>query len=110
MLVEQRAFLTAERRAVQGLGSSRATIEPLRFLSRSLSMSTSHKRPSTIPAVLSPREAWQHWLPLWHGIFYVALVFSLILSQREETHTSGPFVVLLGLSVLLAIWYGFCIA
>jgi signal transduction histidine kinase len=73
-------------------------------------MSTSHKRPSTIPAALSPREAMQHWLPLWHGIFYMALVFSLLLSQREETHTSGPFVVLLGLSVLLAIWYGFCIA
>lgn len=74
-------------------------------------MSTSHRQqPSTIPAALAPRDMWQRWLPLWYGIFYVMLIFSTLLSQREETHTSGPFVVRLGLSALLGIWYGFCIA
>jgi signal transduction histidine kinase len=110
MPVEQRAFLAAERRVVQDPHGSRATASLFHVLSRSLSMSTSQKQPYPLPATLAPREAWQRWLPLWYGIFYVMLVFSTLLSQREEAHTSGPFLAIFGLSVLLGIWYGICLS
>src|SRR6267142_2725962 len=71
-------------------------------------MSTSHKPPPTSPAAHSSHDAWQRWMPLWYATFYVALLLSLLLSQRDEQHLSGPFVSILGLTILLAIWYGFC--
>src|SRR5205823_3916743 len=55
------------------------------------------------------QDVWQRWMPLWHGVFYVVLLFSTLFSQRKDAHVSGPLVVLLlGLSALLGIWYGFC--
>src|SRR5579859_1849852 len=109
MLLSQEIFPTAERRAVRGQWGSRGIIECLCFLSRSLSMSISHKQPATIPAVLAPQQAWHRWMPVWYGVFYVVLLFTTLFSQRKEAHASGPLVVLLGLSALLGIWYGFCI-
>ena len=55
-------------------------------------------------------HAWQRWLPLWYGIFYVMLLFTTILSLGEASHSLGFSATILGFSVLLGIWYGFCIA
>ena len=56
----------------------------------------------------STRHAWQRWLPLWYGVFYVMLAFTTILSLGEATRSFFSSLIFLGLSVLLGIWYGFC--
>jgi signal transduction histidine kinase len=55
-------------------------------------------------------HVWQRWLPLWYGIFYVMLLFTTILSLGEASRSLGLSGTILGLSALLSIWYGFCIA
>ncbi len=76
-------------------------------------MSTSHiQQRSTTTEMLatSTRDAWQRWLPLWYGIFYVILVSTTILTLVEASHSPGQYIVILGISVLLGVWYGFCFA
>src|SRR5579863_5028050 len=56
----------------------------------------------------STRHAWQRWLPLWYGVFYVMLAFATILSLGEAPSSFMSLLALLGLSVLLGIWYVVC--
>jgi signal transduction histidine kinase len=108
--MEHQVFVTTERGMVRNRHGKRAIAIRFPFLGRSLLMSASQKQPSPLPTTLTSGEAWQRWQPLWYGIFYVMLVFSTLLSQREEAHPSGPFLALLGLSVLLGLWYGICLS
>ncbi len=55
-------------------------------------------------------HVWIRLLPLWYGIFYVMLVFTMILTLTDASRSSGSSVAILGLSALLGIWYGFCMA
>ena len=54
------------------------------------------------------QHAWQRWLPLWYAVFYVLLAFATTLSLGEASHSLGLSLALLGLSVLLGIWFGLC--
>jgi len=56
----------------------------------------------------STLHAWQRWLPLWYGVFYVMLAFTTILSLGEASRSFIASLTLLGLSLLLGIWYVFC--
>lgn len=58
----------------------------------------------------STRHAWQRWLPLWYGVFFAMLVLAALLSLGTTPRSFMPYLVLLGLSVLLGIWYVFCMA
>ena len=73
-------------------------------------MLDSHKRPFIIPTGHSSRDAWLRWHPFWYMIFYAMLVFALILSLSEGSHSSESLALLLGLSGLFGVWYAFCIA
>jgi signal transduction histidine kinase len=53
----------------------------------------------------STRHAWQRLLPLWYGVFYVMLAFSALLSLTEAPRSLTASLALLGVSVLLGLWY-----
>src|SRR5581483_5655990 len=55
-------------------------------------------------------HAWLRLLPLWYAIFYVMLVFATILTLLETSPLSASSAAIIGLSALLGIWYGFCMA
>lgn len=64
-------------------------------------MPTSSLRPSNA----STRSAWLRWMPLWHGLFYVALVLATAVDLVEGSHTWQHTGALLGLSLALGLWY-----
>ncbi len=55
-------------------------------------------------------HAWLRLQPLWYGIFYTVLVFTMALVLLDTGRLSGLSVAILGLSVLLALWYGCCMS
>jgi signal transduction histidine kinase len=55
-------------------------------------------------------HAWLRLQPLWYGIFYVMLVFTMVLVLTDMVRSAGSSVAILGLSVLLGLWYGCCIS
>lgn len=65
-------------------------------------MPTSTLRPSYV----STAPAWMRWMPLWHGLFYVALVLATGVDLVEGSHTWQHTGALLGLSLALGLWYG----
>lgn len=58
----------------------------------------------------STRHAWQRWLPLWYGVFFAMLVLATLLSLGTAPRSFVSYLLLLGPSVLLGIWYVFCMA
>jgi signal transduction histidine kinase len=59
--------------------------------------------PPTTPAVPS---VWDRWLPVWHGFFYLALILSTAALLVGSAYTWWQYLLMLGLSPLLGIWYG----
>jgi signal transduction histidine kinase len=54
-------------------------------------------------------HAWLRWLPLWYGVFYVMLAFTTALALLDVSPRSVEvYAAILGLSALLACWYGAC--
>jgi signal transduction histidine kinase len=60
-------------------------------------------------AVTSQRELWQRWMLFWCGLFYVSLIIATGLSLTLEPFSWEKAAALLGLSLLLGIWYSICI-
>ena len=75
-------------------------------------MTTSHvqkQSASVKTSVTSVYHAWQHWMPVWHGLCYVTLVSVTMLGLVAGSHSWWQKSAMLGLSLLLGAWYGFCI-
>jgi signal transduction histidine kinase len=62
----------------------------------------------TQPAV-ARRESWQRWMLFWYGLFYVSLIIATGLSLTLGSLSWEESTALLGLSLLLGVWYGICI-
>ncbi len=59
-------------------------------------------------AAASAYPVWKRWLPLWHGFFYVTLMLTTVVFLIGVSHSWWQYVAILSLSLLLAIWYSFC--
>jgi signal transduction histidine kinase len=59
--------------------------------------------------VISQRELWQRWMLFWYGLFYVSLIIATGLSLTPGSFSWEKSTALLGLSLLLGVWYGICI-
>ncbi len=57
----------------------------------------------------SSTPAWIRWMPLWHGLFYGSLVFATAVAIINGSHAWQHMGILLGLSLLLGLWYGMCV-
>lgn len=54
-------------------------------------------------------HAWLRLLPLWYGLFYVMLAFTIVFVLLDASSLpAGISAAILGLSALLACWYGAC--
>ena len=53
----------------------------------------------------SRREAWERWVIIWHVVFYLTLVIPVVFVFKADDLPYPPWVVL-GLSLILGIWYG----
>ena len=54
------------------------------------------------------RNAWEHWLKIWHIVFYLTLVLPTTLALFSGDLSQSPELVL-GLSLALGIWYALVI-
>lgn len=59
--------------------------------------------------VISHHEVWQRWMLFWYGLFYVSLIIATGLSLTLGSFSWEKSAALLGLSLLLGLWYGICI-
>ncbi len=69
-------------------------------------MTTSHVQQQSAG---KSHHAWERWMPLWYGVFYVALIVSTILALVTDAHTWGEVIAIPGLAVVLGAWYVLCI-
>ncbi len=69
------------------------------------------RRPSSVAAAVSStaQAAWKRWLPFWHSIFYLSLIFSTAVLLMGSSYSWWQYVVICGLSLLLALWYSGCV-
>jgi signal transduction histidine kinase len=58
----------------------------------------------------SSTPAWIRWMPLWHGLFYLSLILTTGVAIFDGAHTWQQTAVLIGLSLLLGLWYAVCVA
>lgn len=61
------------------------------------------------PSSASTTPAWMRWMFLWHGIFYVTLIFATSVDLIEGSQTWQHTVTLLGLALVFGLWYGVCV-
>lgn len=61
------------------------------------------------PAPTSRQEAWQSWTLFWHSLFTISLIVATGISLTIQPSSWKISGALLGLSLLLGIWYGVCI-
>lgn len=74
-------------------------------------MTTSFERfPPPATLVISPQDVSRRWRPLWYGVFYWTLVVVTAVTLVRGPHPSWQSATLFGLSLLLGIWYGYCVA
>jgi signal transduction histidine kinase len=59
---------------------------------------------SNLPKSSSKRNAWEHWVKIWHIVFYLTLVLPTTLALLSGDLGQSPELVL-GLSLALGIWY-----
>lgn len=52
---------------------------------------------------------WMRWMPLWHGFFYVSLVFATGVDLIEGSYPWQHTGAVLGISLMLGLWYGICV-
>jgi len=57
-----------------------------------------HQSPST------RRDAWMHWVKIWHIVFYVSLILPTYLAISAGTMRYSIWLIL-GLSLFLGVWY-----
>ena len=62
--------------------------------------------PRPPPATPSVPSVWDRWLPIWHGFFYLALILSTTALLVGSAYAWWQYLLMLGLSPLLGIWYG----
>lgn len=65
--------------------------------------------PQSQTTTSSRREMWLRWILFWHGLFYVSLMLATGLVLTLGSLSWEQSVVLIGLSLLLGLWYGACI-
>lgn len=53
----------------------------------------------------SRREAWERWVVVWHGVFYLTLALPMALALLSGDRRASP-ELMLGLSLVQGIWYG----
>ncbi len=66
-------------------------------------MASSQQQSSSVAD--SSRDVWQRWMPFWYGIFYVPLVVVTGITLVLGTSSWSVRAVILGLSLLLGVWY-----
>jgi signal transduction histidine kinase len=59
------------------------------------------------PASLT--SVWIRWMPLWHCLFYLSLALATGIALFDDLHTWQYTLLLLGLSLLLGLWYAACV-
>ena len=59
---------------------------------------------SNLPKSSSKPNAWEHWVKIWHIVFYLTLVLPTTLALFSGDLGQSPELVL-GLSLALGIWY-----
>jgi len=52
---------------------------------------------------------WMRWMPIWHGFFYVSLVLVTVLYLVEGSRPLQHIGIVLGISLMLGLWYGICV-
>src|SRR5712692_4721113 len=83
---------------------------PCAHVSRSIHMSPSHlQKQPTASATSVTHSVWERWLPFWHGLFYVTLVLCTVVLLVADTYPWWQYVAIFGLSLLIAVWYSFCV-
>src|SRR5579863_5200949 len=72
---------------------------------------SSKRQQFTVTASKPPSDTnvWERWMFLWHGLFYAAFLLATTLALVLGDHSWQQTIAILGLSLLLALWYGLCI-
>jgi len=69
-------------------------------------MRISEPRSSSISATT---PAWMRWMPIWHGLFYAALVLATGVALTDGSHPWQYVSTMLCLALGLGLWYGVCV-
>jgi signal transduction histidine kinase len=57
----------------------------------------------------STTSVWIRWMPIWHCLFYLSLALATGIAIIDDLHTWQYTFSLLGLSLLLGLWYAACV-
>lgn len=57
----------------------------------------------------STTSVWIRWMPFWHCLFYLSLALVTGIAIIDDLHTWQYTFSLLGLSLLLGLWYAACV-